>query len=546
MTEGDSRTWQRANAASEHNVGESIWSRDSTKKNTEQFAIETATQSRKKMFASLQRALSMQSRNAYHTGSKTMWSFREFRGNSTPVKSNSCVRLKGLEDIPEASGYRNVYLLYVKGYKDRIHEMQHLNRQSLGPIWRESLGSGSNVHIASGELIKQVLRQEGHQPVRADMELWKKYRRIHGLAEGPSTADGENWCHLRSILNPGLLLPSQVVKYERELHPVISDLLERINWLRFLSPNQNMVNNINKELQNFTMEGIFAALFSQRLGCLSKKTPQDTQQFIDSIHTMMRSFIWLSILPTWTRPLLPFWKSFVGAWDIIFAFVQKHIEKKIKEVEQIVASGEPVPNGYVTRLLTSGKLSRHEIYSSITEIVLGGVDTTAVANEVENASPGKGIPGVQNVTCMPLLRAVVKETLRLYPVVPVNSRFALEDMVVGGYLIPKGNLITLCTFVASRDPEEFPEPTSFKPERWLRTGPRLHHPYASLPFGYGVRACIGRRLAELEVHLTLARLMKQFILEPDYNEKPPNGKMHLILLPDRPINLRFMDRKPCQ
>uniref|UniRef100_UPI00358E27E6 sterol 26-hydroxylase, mitochondrial-like n=1 Tax=Myxine glutinosa TaxID=7769 RepID=UPI00358E27E6 len=191
------------------------------------------------------------------------------------------------------------------------------------------------------------------------------------------------------------------------------------------------------------IRGIFAALFSQRLGCLSKKTPQDTQQFIDSIHTMMRSFIWLSILPTWTRPLLPFWKSFVGAWDIFFAFAQKHIEKKIKEVEQIVASGEPVPNGYVTRLLTSGKLSRHEIYSSITEIVLGGVDT---------------------------------------------------------------NLITLCTFVASRDPEEFPERTSFKPERWLRTGPRLHHPYASLPFGYGVRACIGRRLAELEVHLTLARV----------------------------------------
>uniref|UniRef100_A0A8C4QD17 Uncharacterized protein n=1 Tax=Eptatretus burgeri TaxID=7764 RepID=A0A8C4QD17_EPTBU len=382
--------------------------------------------------------------------------------------------------------------------------------------------------------------------------------------DGVLTGDGENWYHLRSILNPGLLLPSQVVNYERELHPVISDLLERINWLRLHSPNRNMVNNISKELHNFILEGIFAALFCQRLGCLSKTTPQDTQQYIDSIHTMMRSFIWLSILPTWTMPLLPFWNSFVGAWDIIFAFAQKHIEKKIKEVERIVASGEPVPNGFVTRLLTNGKMSRHEIYSSITEILLGGIDTmantltwslqllsehpsvqTAVANEVESASPGIGIPGIQNMTSMPLLRAVVKETLRLYPVVPVNSRFALEDIVVGGYLIPKGNLLTLCTFVASRDPEQFPEPKSFKPERWLRTSPRLHHPYASLPFGYGVRGCIGRRLAELELHLTLARLIKQFIVEPDNNEKPPNGKMHLILLPDRPINMRFVDRRPC-
>ncbi|NXX76557.1 CP27B protein, partial [Urocolius indicus] len=66
-------------------------------------------------------------------------------------------------------------------------------------------------------------------------------------------------------------------------------------------------------------------------------------------------------------------------------------------------------------------------------------------------------------------------------------------------------LLTLCHYAVSRDGRLFPAPDSFVPERWLRRdGSR--HPFGSLPFGLGKRSCVGRRLAELEMHLALAQV----------------------------------------
>ncbi|NWR64537.1 CP27B protein, partial [Bucorvus abyssinicus] len=70
---------------------------------------------------------------------------------------------------------------------------------------------------------------------------------------------------------------------------------------------------------------------------------------------------------------------------------------------------------------------------------------------------------------------------------------------------PLQTLISLCHFATSRDSRLFPAPDSFRPERWLRReGAR--HPFASLPFGVGKRSCVGRRLAELELHQALAQV----------------------------------------
>lgn len=70
---------------------------------------------------------------------------------------------------------------------------------------------------------------------------------------------------------------------------------------------------------------------------------------------------------------------------------------------------------------------------------------------------------------------------------------------------PIQTLITLCHFATSRDPAVFPCPDEFQPHRWLNKE-QTHHPYASVPFGVGKRSCIGRRIAELELYLALARV----------------------------------------
>ncbi|XP_004692468.1 PREDICTED: 25-hydroxyvitamin D-1 alpha hydroxylase, mitochondrial [Condylura cristata] len=195
-----------------------------------------------------------------------------------------------------------------------------------------------------------------------------------------------------------------------------------------------------------------------------------------------------------------------------------------------------------------------------TELLLAGVDTVsstlswalyelsrhpevqaALHAEIAAALGPGSHPPPTALSQLPLLKAVVKEVLRLYPVVPGNSRVLGRDVRVGDYTIPKNTLVTLCHYAMSRDPAQFPEPDSFRPARWLGEGP-APHPFASLPFGFGKRSCMGRRLAELELHMALAQILVHFEVRPEPGAGPVRPMTRTVLVPERAINLQFVDR----
>lgn len=72
----------------------------------------------------------------------------------------------------------------------------------------------------------------------------------------------------------------------------------------------------------------------------------------------------------------------------------------------------------------------------------------------------------------------------------------------------------LCHYAVSHDENEFPDAERFIPERWLRDSPSRsqHHPYSSVPFGVGVRACVGKRVAELEMYFALCRVSMTHVI----------------------------------
>jgi cytochrome P450 len=109
------------------------------------------------------------------------------------------------------------------------------------------------------------------------------------------------------------------------------------------------------------------------------------------------------------------------------------------------------------------------------------------------------------------LDAVVKETLRLRPPVPVVVRTLLEPMRLAGRDLPAGTVVAPCIHLLHRDPRHYPEPYRFRPERFLEKPPGT---YTWIPFGGGVRRCVAASYAELEMKRVLREVLAAVDLRP--------------------------------
>lgn len=108
------------------------------------------------------------------------------------------------------------------------------------------------------------------------------------------------------------------------------------------------------------------------------------------------------------------------------------------------------------------------------------------------------------------LDCVIKETLRLYPSVPMSGRTIEADgLTLGDYFIPEGTEVVLWSYGLHRDPDVFPEPDLFKPERF-QENPIKISPFAFVPFSGGSRNCIGQKFANLELKCVLAKILSKF------------------------------------
>jgi cytochrome P450 len=104
---------------------------------------------------------------------------------------------------------------------------------------------------------------------------------------------------------------------------------------------------------------------------------------------------------------------------------------------------------------------------------------------------------------------LVKETMRMFPANPIIGRQAKEDDEIGGFHIPAGSCITLCQYLAHRDPTVWENAATFEPERFA-TEKELPHRFAYFPFGGGPRQCIGKGLAMMTIPMAVATIAQQY------------------------------------
>lgn len=110
----------------------------------------------------------------------------------------------------------------------------------------------------------------------------------------------------------------------------------------------------------------------------------------------------------------------------------------------------------------------------------------------------------------PWTRAVLNESLRLFPPVWLLSRRATQDIPNEDLLIPNGSIVLISPWLMHRNPDVFPHPDDFRPERWINAAPIP--PYHYIPFGAGPRGCIGEHLALEEAVLAISTIVRHLQL----------------------------------
>ncbi|KAH0520890.1 Cytochrome P450 3A31, partial [Microtus ochrogaster] len=152
-------------------------------------------------------------------------------------------------------------------------------------------------------------------------------------------------------------------------------------------------------------------------------------------------------------------------------------------------------------------------------------------------------PSYDKVMEIEYLDMVLSETLRLYSITDRLQRVCKQDMEMGGVFIPKGSVVMIPIFSLHRDPQYWPEPEEFRPERFSKENKGRINPYVYMPFGYGPRNCIGMRFALMNMKLALTKLLQNFSFQPCKETQIPL-KLHRkpLLKPEKPIVLKVVPR----
>lgn len=140
------------------------------------------------------------------------------------------------------------------------------------------------------------------------------------------------------------------------------------------------------------------------------------------------------------------------------------------------------------------------------------------------------------------LDMVVKESMRLIPPVPIIGRTLLEDMEMNGAIIPAGTSISIKIFNIHRNPNIWPEPEKFIPERFSKSNEDKRGPYDFIPFSAGFRNCIGQRYAMMELKVTLIKLVASYKILPGADLDKIRFQTDLVIRPDNGIPVKLVER----
>jgi cytochrome P450 family 110 len=312
----------------------------------------------------------------------------------------------------------------------------------------------------------------------------------------------------------------------------------------------NEIINVRPAMQKITMRVILQVVFGLNEGDRYQQLETLIAQRLDMTDTPLASAI----------VFLPWLQKDWGAWS-----PGGRLRKLGEQIDQLLfaeirerrAQQDPARIDILSLLLAAkdeegNGLTDQDLRDELMTLLAAGHETTATAltwamywvqsqpdvkekllAELETVSdPSDSSQFLQ----LPYLAAVCNETLRIHPVAMLTFPRQVEEPIeLCGYQFEPGMLLMGCIYLLHQRPDLYPEPEKFRPERFIE---RQFTPYEFMPFGGGVRRCVGTALAQYELKIALATILNQVDLNL-VNQRPVRpGRRGVTLGPMTPVQVQ--------
>ncbi|RPD61026.1 cytochrome P450 [Lentinus tigrinus ALCF2SS1-7] len=333
--------------------------------------------------------------------------------------------------------------------------------------------------------------------------------------------------HARKLLHM-VLQPRQLPEYRNEMVHHVNVMLQN-----FLQDPDNFVQHIRHVTAGVAMEISHGHRVTSRADPYVRKANEFADNFAEASLPNNHVVDWLPFLAE-----LPGWLPGMGFKEKARQWREQYFslaEEGHQMVKDEIAKGI-ARQSLTYKALAESKAGEHPddiIMFTATQVYTGGADTTVstlssfvlfmvkhpevqkkAQEEILRVIGSDRLPTFDDRDSLPYVESILIETLRLRPPVSAVTREAGQDDVHNGFLVEKGTILIVNFWGMLREEKYYPDPHTFKPERWLAQDRRQEwHPY-NVTFGFGRRTCPGQHLAEELLFTSIARILALFDISP--------------------------------
>lgn len=385
-----------------------------------------------------------------------------------------------------------------------------------GDVTRLQLGGVPATLVTHPELVQEILLTKRENFVKGP--AYAGVRKL--LGNGLIALEGDAWKTRRTLVQPAFHRPAL-----EKLTAVMVDSGARFFDRAILdASSQAQVVNIHHMFVRLTLDVVIAALFGEGTldsGQVSYETLSSTLEILSDNFNGFR-------LPEWIPT--PRNRRFKRVTRDLDRNVYAIIESARRGREQ-GGAGSLLAMLLDARDETGAELPDAELRNEVLTLFIAGHETTAltltwlfalldgrvdvverIRDEIDAVLGGRD-PSFEDIAKLTYVRQVVDETLRIRPVAPMVPRNVVDDDVIGGCKVARGEMVLSFFWGLHRHPDFWSRPEYFDPDRFGPNEGKLRHKWSYLPFSAGPRVCIGNQFSLIESVVLLAQLFNRFDVE---------------------------------